>query len=173
MGLCIFAFTFISCFYTCFYKDIGMPSLYPFPFLMIFIGLVHDLQQVQQVLMYGVLQYMATSCHVPQNSILKDQTLDIFMKSTIRSKTFLFQIWVIQATKIDIKNWHLHRIILDHTPCSRSIQGDGSRDVSVIPFTVGVSFESYYSELLAFKVILVLVPKSRIAGILDCAKNSE
>ena len=30
---------------------------------------------------------------------IKDQTLDIFIKSTVRSKTFIFQIW---ATKIDI-----------------------------------------------------------------------
>ena len=31
------------------------------------------------VLMYGVLWHMARSCHAPQNSIHKDQTLDIFI----------------------------------------------------------------------------------------------
>ena len=46
------------------------------------------------VLMHGVLW-----------CILKDQTLDMFIKSTIWSNTFIVQIW---ATKIDIKNWHLH-----------------------------------------------------------------
>ena len=52
-----------------------------------------------------------------------DQTLEIFIKSTIRSKTFIFQIWVIQASNIDMKIGVsiATGIVLGHTPCSRSI----------------------------------------------------
>ena len=53
------------------------------------------------------------------NSILKNQTLDIFIKSVISRKTFILQIWVTWASKISIKNFQLCSIKIkgSHAPC--------------------------------------------------------
>ena len=63
------------------------------------------------------------------NSIHKDQTLDIFIKSMVSLKMSILQIWVTWASKITLKNLQLCGIKIkgSHTPCdstcSHSIQG--------------------------------------------------
>ena len=80
---------------------------------------------------YGACQLLAMrhrtpylyTCIYTYIYIYTDQTVDMFIKPRIISKTFIIQIWVNQATKIDIKNWHHHRKRnnLGHTTCSCSI----------------------------------------------------
>ena len=53
------------------------------------------------------------------NSIHKDQTLDIFIKSMVSLKMSILQIWVTWASKITFKNLQLCSIKIkgSHTPC--------------------------------------------------------
>ena len=83
------------------------------------------------VLKYGVLWRMARSCHASQNSIHKDQTLDIFIKSTVSLKMSILQIWVTWASKITFKNSQL---------CSIKIKGSHAPWTSHAAALYGISY---------------------------------
>ena len=63
--------------------------------------------------------------------IIKDQTLDIFIKSMVNLKMSILQIWVTWASKITLKNLQLCSIKIKgslplcDTTCSRSIHSVG------------------------------------------------
>ena len=79
---------------------------------------------------------MARSCHVPQNSIHNDQTLDIFIKSMASLKMSILQIWITWASKITFKNLQLYSIKIkgSHAPCdvtcSRSMAWSSAPHIS-------------------------------------------